>query len=255
MAIKEIGSAALKGLKNKAVKTILNPINEMVDENLSDIATTIGSFVIRQVRGKFQRSITFTIGVNYADAWMEEALYGVLYEHNKIKGSSRLELSNKKGVNDGSAMYYKLDDGTHNLKYRNWDILLFIQTKNPQSVTGRVQSVRTYTIISYDLSPEFVTLFESDMLRHRNSILEIKKDSPTINVFQDLHESDGYTYWEKVTSISRRRLKTIYIPAEQKKILVDTINRFFASKMEYQEHGIPWNLKILLYFSSRWNWY
>ena len=242
-----VGKTITDWLKKTAVNTIAAPIEEMVDENLTDITTTIGSFVIRSVRGKFQRSISFTIGVNAADYWMEEALYGILYQYNKMKSKSKLELTNKRGIVDGSSLYYRLDDGSHNLKYRNWDILLFIQTKNPQSMAGRVSEVRNYTIISYDLSPEFVEKFEKDMVAHRNALLKIKADAPNINVYKDYHENDGYTYWEKMLSIPKRKLSSLYIPYEQKKLLVDTINNWFASKEFYHEHGIPWNLKILLY--------
>ena len=237
----------LEGIKNKILKTVVSPLDEMVDEQITDITTTIGSFIIRSIRGKFQRSISFTIGINFADNWMEEALYGILYKYNNIKKSSKLELANKKGFNDGSAMYYTLDDGTHNLKYRDYDILLVIQTNTPAVPNGRMHPVRTYTIITYDLNPNFVTLFEKDMLIHRNSILKIKSDSPTIDVWKDGHEADGYTYWEKVAVLPKRRLKTIYLPKEQKKLLVDTINTFFASKKYYEEHGVTWTLKILLY--------
>lgn len=243
----KIKDTVVSGLKNKVSKTILNPLNDMVDENITDITTTIGSFIIRTVRGKFQRSISFTIGANYSDRWMEEALYGILYKYNKIKESNRLELSNKQGVNDGTAMYYRLDDGTHNLKYRDWDILLCIQSASPTLGNGRVQKQRIYTVITYDLSPEFVKLFEKDMIAHRNSLLEIKADSPTINVYQDYHESDGYTYWEKMITLNKRKLNTIYLPYEQKKKIVDTVNEFFASKEYYKQHGISHNLKILLY--------
>lgn len=242
-----VGKTITDWLKKTAVNTIAAPIEEMVDENLTDITTTIGSFVIRSVRGKFQRSISFTIGVNAADYWMEEALYGILYQYNKMKSKSKLELTNKRGIADGSSLYYRLDDGSHNLKYRNWDILLFIQTKNPQSMAGRVSEVRNYTIISYDLSPEFVEKFEKDMVAHRNALLKIKADAPNINVYKDYHENDGYTYWEKMLSIPKRKLSSLYIPYEQKKLLVNTINNWFASKEFYHEHGIPWNLKILLY--------
>ena len=233
--------------KQKAIKTVMNPLNEMVDEQITDIVTTIGSFVIRSVRGKFQRSITFTIGLSYADAWMEEALYGILYKYNEIKKSSKLELRNKKGFNDGSAMYYTLNDGTHNLKYRNYDILLFIQTRTPSSPSGRTFAIREYTIITYDLNPKFVTEFESDMLEHRNSLLKMKKDSPYIQVWKDGHDPDGDTYWDKVAELPKRRLKTIYIPMEQKRLLVNTINTFLASRKFYEDHGVPWTLKILLY--------
>ncbi len=237
----------LNYLKDKAIKTIAAPLDGMIDEQLTDISTTIGSFIIRSVRGKFQRSISFSIGTNYSDNWMEEALYGILYQYNDIKHSSKLELTNKRGWSDGSAMYYRLNDGTHNLKYRNYDILLYIETKQTPLNNGRIPTYRNYTIITYDLNPQFVTLFEKDMIRHRNSILKIKADSPTFDVYKDGHEGDGATYWEKIARLPKRKLSTIYIPYEKKKLLVDTINTFCASKKYYEEHGIPWTLKILLY--------
>ena len=245
--IRKIGENLKNSAKNRFGKVVLNPINNIIDENLTDIVTTIGSFIVKSIRGKFQRSISFTIGLNYADRWMEEALYGILYQYNDIKGSSKLELSNKPGTSDGSGMIYKLDDGTHNLKYRQWNILLIVQTSNTPSINGRSNPVRLYTIITYDLSPEFVTNFEKDMILHRNSLLRIKSDSPTINVYSDYHEGDGWTYWEKEFQANKRRLNTIYLPREQKKLLVDTINNFFASKEYYRAHGINHNLKILLY--------
>lgn len=247
MSDKSIGQKALDVVKEKAARTILHPLDTMLDEQLSDISSTIGSFIVRSVRGKFQRSISFTIGVSYSDKWMEEALYGILYQYNNIKGSSRLELANKAGYNDGSGMYYRLDDGTHNLKYRNYEILVNIQTDASPSMTGRINPKRVYTIITYNLTPQFVIDFERDMIAHRNSLLKIKADSPIVNVYQDLHESDGYTYWDKIQTIPKRRLGTIYLPMETKKKIVETVNAFFASKEYYLQHGIAHNLKILLY--------
>ena len=242
-----IKDTVINGIKTKVGNTIIEPLNALVDQNVSDITTTIGSFVIRSIRGKFQRSISFNIGANYADKWMEEALYGILYKYNNIKKSSRLELSNKPGYSDGSGMYYRLDDGTHNLKYRNYDILLVIQSNSTTAIGGRVNTQRIYTIITYNLSIDFVKDFERDMIAHRNSLLKIKADSPTVSVYQDLHESDGYTYWERVLTINKRRLNTIYIPEETKRTIVNTINEFFANKEYYKKHGIAHNLKILLY--------
>lgn len=233
--------------KNKIGKVLLQPINDLVDDSLSDITTTIGSFVVRSIRGKFQRSITFTIGMNYSDKWMEEALYGILYTYNNIRASSKLELKNKQGFSDGTGMYYQLDDGTHNLKYRDYNILLAIQTNSPASMTGRISQQKIYTIITYDLSPEFVKYFEADMIAHRNSLLKIRSDSKVVNVYQDLHEGDGYTYWERTGTISKRKIGTIYLPKDVKQKIVDTVNEFFGNKEYYQTHGIAHNLKILLY--------
>lgn len=229
-----------------AQRTILTPLNNMVDEQLTDITTTIGSFIIRSIRGKFQRSISFDIGVNYQDNWMEEALYGILYKYNNIKGASKLALINKEGFLDGSGMYYILDDGVHNLKYRSYDILLVIQTKQA-ATSNRVKPIRNYTIITYNLDPLFVKYLEADMVQHRDAILRVKPDSPTIEVFTDTHDVDGTPYWDKTADIPKRKLSTIYIPYEQKKLLADTINTFYASKQRYDDMGIPWTLKILLY--------
>lgn len=241
-------SFLLNGLKNKAITTVLNPLNQIIDQNLTDVTTTIGSFIIRTVRGKFQRSISFTIGQQYADYWMEEALYGILYQYNNLKKGSKLELSNAR-ASGGSSMYVRLDDGTHNLKYRKWNILLCIQTPSVASGIpgGRQPYRRIYTIITYDLSPEFIELFEQDMISHRNSLLKIRSDKKTVSVYSDGHEPDGYTYWDKIYDMRKRKLNTIYLPREQKKLLVDTINTWFASKNYYIEHGIPHNLTILLY--------
>lgn len=244
--VKDITGRIVTDVKNRAARTILDPLNQIVDQNITEVTTTIGAFVIRSIRGKFQRSITFQIGVNYYDKWMEEALYGILYTYNDIKKSSRLEITNKKGMANGTGMYYQLDDGTHNLKYRKYDILLAIQTSVQQAM-NRSTPIRTYTVITYNLDPEFVTLFEKDMLRHRNALLDIKADRPTIDIYEDYHEQDGWTYWEKKLTIPKRRLSTVYLPKDTKKKIVTTVNEFFASKKYYINHGIAHNLKILLY--------
>lgn len=246
MDLSKITSTVKDVAKRKLIRTVLNPLDEITDKGIMDVTTSIGAFIVRSIQGKFQRSITFNIGKNWADGWMEEALYGILYKYNNIKQARQLEITNK-GENDGSRMYYRLDDGTHNLKYRQFNIILHISTVNPQTPTSRVMAQRVYTIITFDLSPEFVTLFEKDMILHRNSLLKIKSDSPTISIYQDCHENDGYTYWDKMGTISKRRLNTIYLPTEKKQMIVETLNNFFASREYYKKHGIPHNLKILLY--------
>lgn len=247
MGIGFFGKSILNGAKSIAKRDVVAPISGMVDANLQEVVTTIGSFVIRSIRGKFQRSISFTIGISYSDYWMEDALYGILYRYNNIRGMSRLELKNSRG-SDGSAMYCRLDDGTHNLKYRDYDILLVIQTSSQTNpVGGRVKPVKIYTVITYHLGEDFVINFERDMVANRNSLLKIKKDSPIVNIYQDYHESDGFTYWQKVLTIPKRRLGTVYLPMDQKRRIVSAVNEFFASKEYYHRHGIAHNLKILLY--------
>jgi len=236
-----------KWLGDKALKTIAKPLDEMVDKNITDITTTIGSFVIRKVRGKFQRSLTFEVGVHYGDNWMEEALYGILYEYNNIKNSTQVHLTNIRKPGKPDDLYSTLGEGTHNMKYREWNILLCIQSSTIGGHGTPVRHVTIYTIITYDMNPKFVKMFEADMRRHRNALLHISPDSPTLNVYTDGHENDGLTYWEYSAPIPKRRINTIYLPREQLKRIIDTINEFFANKQFYIDHGIPWTLKILFY--------
>ncbi len=224
----------------KLGSTILDPLVEIVTDEVTDITTTIGSFIIKKIRGKFQRSIEFTTN-DYCDRWMEDALYGIIYKYNNIKNMSGVELVSS---ND-NGMYYRLSDGTHSLKYRNFDILLNIKTTSVKSVRS-ITNIKTFTIITYNLDPSFAISFEKDMLINRNSLLKIST-SNLINVFEDEHESDGYTYWRKSSKIPKRSLNTIYLPSAQKKLIIDTINNFIGSKKIYEENGIPWILTIVLH--------
>jgi len=215
---------------------------------LSDIITSLGVFSITKIKDQFARTISFTVGATYRDQWMEEALYALLYQYNTIRNKSNLSIVTYGGTNDKS-VYYRLSDGLHTLRYRQYPILLLITStsSNKDQPTGRGSVVqRTYSVSTFDLSENFVTQFERDMLRHRNDLLRIKSDLDTINVYRDSHDQDGYTYWEKAPSIAKRYLRTVYLPAEIKLTLVNTVNRFFSDKEYYRKHGIPHNLKILL---------
>ena len=231
-------------IKDHLGRTLLGPLNELGNE-LTELTTTIGSFVINGIRDKFQRSITFNIGKNHADYWMEEALYGILYRYNNLKKKGNLALNNIS--RDGSTLHYRLGNGHHNLKYRQYNIVLIIQSSVVTVTSGRNIRCTDYTVLTYNLDPNFVLYFEKDMIAHRNSLLKIKKDSPMINVFTDSHDPDGYTYWIKEAPIYKRSLGTIYLPREQKGLLIDTINRFFANREVYKKNGIAWNLKIILH--------
>lgn len=234
-------------IKDKFGKVVLGPLDQLVDDNLTDVTTSIGLFIIRSIRGKFVRTISFTTGINYADNWMEDALYGIIYKYNNVKTKNNLKLTNAGRIQDGSSLYYRLDTGNHNLKYRNYNIMLTIQTINPPAGARMIRPQTLYTVTTYNLDPQFVINFERDMVANRDSLLKIKADSPKVNVYVDLHEGDGYTYWDKVPSINKRRINTIYLPRKTKQLIIDTVNNFFASKALYIKQGMAHNLKILLY--------
>lgn len=249
MDFKKLQKGVVRFGKEKLTKDVLHPLNDLLDENLAEITTTIGSFIIKQITGRFTRSISFSVGHNRSDRWMEDSLFGILYKYNDIKKkSNNLELGDiedKNVTSNGNGMYYRLADGSHYLKYRNYDIILIVRTT--MHPTGR-QPRRDYQIITYNLDKKFVSDFEKDMLIHRNDLLKIKADSSTVNLYVD-YPGDGANdaWWQTRSPIPKRTLNTIYLPKDIKRKLINTINNYFASREEYKKHGIPWNLKILLH--------
>lgn len=237
-------------LKDTFVRTFGVPVQNVIDANLVDLSTMLATFVVRKVSGKFYRVVVFTTGISYSDNWMEEAFYGVIYRYNDITSMSRLELTNKEGYSDGSMLHAQLADGPHDLKYRDWNVVVNIATARNASASGRVRPVRTFAITTTTKDPNFINILKQDLLSERNAIVKINTDSPTINAYRDGHDADGSTWWYKLQPVEKRPLSTIYLPREQKELLVNTINRFFADKALYRKLGCPWNLKILLYGES-----
>ena len=246
-----------KILQDRLDNSVIGPLIKLIDENISDVVTTFGRYIIRNIRGKLQHGITMEIGTNYSDWWIEAALYNILNRYNNLKKCTRIEMdvggkNNGSENNRNSELVYRLESGqAHNLKYRDWNILVVVMAnKTFANSTGRCSITRSYTIITSDTSTKFINAFEADMLRERDRLLKIDRSSPFVNIYQDGHEYDGYTYFYLSNKINKRKLKTVYIPNEQKIQLVNTINNFFASKDYYREHGIPHNLKILFYGAS-----
>lgn len=235
-------------LSEEAKKLILKPSIDLIESNLLTVTTSIGDFVVKKLRDRLVRMITFTVS-GYYDEWMETALYGILYKYNNIKKTSSLELRTSRDIMTDKNTYYQLGDGTHLLKYRGYEILLSITSNvynNPMGGTQRLIN-RTYSICTFSLNNSFVEDFEKDMIHHRDDILKIRSDSTIVNVYKDIHESDGYTMWEKMSPIQKRKLNTVYLDKTTKETIVRTVNQFFANKEYYRKHGITHNLKILLY--------
>jgi hypothetical protein len=234
-------------VKSEAQKLIAQPIVNVAENNVTAISTTIGNFVVGKIRDKIVKVITFTVSGFY-DEWMENALYGILYRYNNIKKLASLEMKATKSLDDRNN-YFQLADGTHILKYRNYDILVTIDSKNYTAPNGGVTRFisRTYSVAALSINSSFVRDFEQDMIHHRDDILKIRSDSTIVNVYKDGHESDGYTYWDKLAPIPKRKLNTVYLDTKTKTTIVQAVNQFFASKDYYRKHGIAHNLKILLY--------
>lgn len=238
--VKRISQGIQSSMENVIVKDVCT--------ELASVTSVIGNFGFQWIKDKLARQITFTVGgqAGYYNDWMEEALYAILYTYNDIKKQPNLQLVTYDG-GSSTAVYYRLNDGSHRFKYRDYDIMLFISTQANSGLNGRVAHMRTYTIVTFNLGKKFVTQFEADMIRHRNNLLRFKTDAGTITTYRDCHESDGYTYWDKGNPIQNRSFDTIYLDKATKLTIINTINRFFSERAYYEKHGIPHNLTIVLH--------
>lgn len=243
MGLNEIGNVAKSIGTNIVNNGIVKPITDIAVRETSNILASGIESAIRSIKGLFQRCITFQIGLYYGDNWKELALYSILERWNNISQSRDLVMD----MDENGNVTYRLKDGIHNLKYRNYDIMVYIETEQiNKGSKGRPYYTRDYSIITYNLSPQFVKDFEVDMLRNRNEMFKINKNSPYTDIYEDVYDG-GYVYWYKRESVPKRKMNTIYIPKDKKLTLINTINSFFAKKKFYRENGIPHNLKILLH--------
>ena len=241
-----IKRTVIDSAKDRLGRTVLTPLNTIIDDQITDIASSIGMFIIRSIRGKFQRSISFSVGENYKDHWKEQALYAILSKYNDLRTGARLRLSNieiRDEIETDPSSY--LDEGVHPLKYRDYNILLSISHEKQMRGNSRIATVRNYTVIVYNLDPKFVVQFERDMIFYRNKNMKLGKDSPYVRVFKE-YANDWDTGWLFQKPILKRRIDSVYLPMELKRKIVDTINNFFLSREEYKKWGIPHKLNILL---------
>lgn len=54
-------------------------------------------------------------------------------------------------------------------------------------------------------------------------------------------------YWMEIGVVPGRKLSSVVMRVETRKLLLDRIDRFMAAESWYVEHGIPWHLGIMLY--------
>jgi len=222
-----------------------NIVEATINDEVASIVTTVGTFAFTTMRNKLVRTVSFTIGQNPTDNWMEEALYAVIYLYNPDISKRNIQLSTIENVTMPE-IYYRLEDGFHRLKYRDYDIMLSVETLGEPKTYRRDLLRKRYTIITFNLDTKFVSQFEADLVRERNHLFKIK-GAKNINVWRDVHEQDGTTYWYSVPAISKRPMKTIYLDKETKTTLINTVNRFFSEREFYKKHGMAHNLKILLH--------
>lgn len=216
------------------LNTVTNPLNDLVVESTKEIVTTIGSYFVQTFIGSFQKSIEFTVP-NYAtSAYIEKAFYNILNRYNQLYKKSKFEL--KQYIIDS----LRLAKGCHNLRYRNWKIILIIET-----ISDKNYNAIKYTIVTYDIFNRFVKQFQKDMADEIHLLMHESVNSKfikgiSVHLDYDDVESTEFT-------IHKRPEETVYIAEAIKDELKKAFNKFIYNKEFYISNGIPHQLNILLY--------
>lgn len=232
----------------KLGNTVVRPANELVDGAITEASTTFFSNIIRKIKGKYQRVITIQI-TNRSQQWMEDALYKILAKYNDLERLPHVELYHKyDSVTRKNTLAVRLPNGCTKLKYRNYELMVVVNSQ-PQAQSGpphRSITPTVYTIVTYNLSTNFIRMFEADMAKYADVIDRMDPDSKDILCFSD--EYDGDELWIARNGKFRKRMRdTLFLPKDIKDTIFNTVEEFLQNRELYSQYGIPWNLKILLH--------
>lgn len=93
-----------------------------------------------------------------------------------------------------------------------------------------------------DLVDEFI----KESILHANQYLENDPLNETIYIWQYVESNES---WEKYNEISKRNIKTIYLPDQQVEKIFEDVNSFLSpeSKANYEKFGIPYHKTYCFY--------
>lgn len=232
----------------KLGNTVVRPANELVDGAITEASTTFFSNIIRKIKGKYQRVITIQI-TNRSQQWMEDALYKILTKYNDLERLPHVELYHKYDpLTRKNTLAVRLPNGCTKLKYRNYELMVVVNSQpQPQSgSSSRSITPTIYTIVTYNLSENFIRIFEADMSKYADVIDRMDPDGKDILCFTD--EYDGDELWVARNGRFRKRMRdTLFLPKDIKDTIFNTVEEFLQNRELYSQYGIPWNLKILLH--------
>lgn len=232
----------------KLGNTVIRPANELVDCAITEASTTFFSNIIRKIKGKYQRVITIQI-TNRSQQWMEDALYKILAKYNDLERLPHVELYHKyDAIIRKNILAVRLPNGCTKLKYRNYELMVVVnsQPQSQSSYSPRNITPTVYTIVTYNLSKNFIRMFEADMGKYADVIDRMDPDSKDILCFSDEYDGDGL--WISRNGKFRKRMRdTLFLPRDIKDTIFNTVEEFLQNRELYSQYGIPWNLKILLH--------
>ena len=231
----------------KIGNNIIRPANNLIDDSIQEVSTTFFSNIIRKVKGKYQRVITISI-TNHSQVNMEDALYRILTKYNDLERLPHVEIYHKyDNITRRENVAIRLPNGCTKLKYRNFDIMVITNASAPPStLTNRTIIPRTYTIVTYNLSKNFIKIFEKDLITYANRLNNIDPSNTDIPCFIDEYDDDNF-YIVRNGKFRKRMRDTLFLPKKIKDTIFSTVEEFLQNRELYSQYGIPWNLKILLH--------
>lgn len=194
-------------------------ITGLVSYWMKEIPLRLWGFVVR----------TFTTSISVTN--QHKTFYDLLrYVQNYYKDRTfrSLKVNNGMWGNDDKKTI-SIGYGTHYINYKNNYIK--IEYSKMDSHDRDDKEIITLTKIgrSNDI---FIDLIKSTENINENSI--------------KLYDYDGHSHWEFKREIPKRNFNSIYISKEIQDNILSTIDNFKNNKTWYAEHGIPYQLGLLL---------
>ena len=221
-------------------RLIKEPVKQLLDDSVIDGVTNVATYLLEMVKGKYQRKVVIPAVSREEKKWIEEAITNIYSRYNKLDDRGNIHLVFQDGKKS-----YRLGPGVYSLKYKNYHTMLMIEDIDKQY---SYHPPRVYTIITYSLGPDFVNDLEKDLQTQRKIILNINNvSSRYLDIWKIQDDDEDLRGIVNRNAILKRPLDTLYLPMEQKQLLVNTVRNYINSKEIYEQCGIPWNLKILLY--------
>jgi chaperone BCS1 len=158
-----------------------------------------------------------------------------LFDNMKITKNLRLIRFQNGRWGENNTISIGFGTGFHIVKYRNKTLFIKVLEKENQYYDESLG----ISITVFGKSETFVQELRNDIYRIKNNCSR-KDDEIAVMTIKD-------NVWAKTVITNKRDMDTIFIPQQQKHVLLYSIEKFITDKDWYIKNGIPYQLGILLY--------
>jgi chaperone BCS1 len=158
-----------------------------------------------------------------------------LFDNMKITKNLRLIRFQNGRWGENNTISIGFGTGFHVVKYRNKTFFIKVLEKENQYYDESLG----ISITLFGKSETFVQELRQDIYRIKNNCSR-KDDEIAVMTIKD-------NVWKKTVITNKRDMDTIFIPQQQKRALLYSIEKFINDKDWYIKNGIPYQLGILLY--------